>query len=30
VAKLEEIRAVVDLEISYLEADELRRPRPAD
>lgn len=30
VAKLEEIRAVVDLEISYLEADDLRRPHPAD
>lgn len=26
VAKLEEIRAVIDLEIAYLEADDLTRP----
>jgi hypothetical protein len=30
VAKLEEIRAVIDLEIAYLEAEDLSRPRRAD
>jgi len=30
VAKLEEIRAVIDLEIGDLEADDLNRPRRAD
>ena len=30
VAKLEEIRAVIDLEIGDLEADDLSRPRRAD
>jgi hypothetical protein len=30
VAKLEEVRAVIDLEIAYLEADDLSRPRRAD
>ena len=29
-AKLDEIRAVIDLEISYLEADDLSRPHRAD